>query len=797
MITGININFIEAINLTPRWRSLWLVISMVLISAPISHGQISSDSTTAKGLKIPTKKAVNGVTRAVLVGISNYQDDDIPDLQYAHKDIQVYYDYLTNSAHNPVPEENIKMLLNEEATGGNVHKALYWLIKESQENDVCIIYFSGHGDVETIYPDEPGHFLVFDSPSSIYQINSLRIDDLKRITRTLSEQNKAQVILLSDACRSGKLAGSEVSGSQATSAALAAQFANEIKIMSCQPNEYSVEGPQWGGGRGIFSYHLVDGLIGLADDNEDQSISLKEIQRYLEDRFEEDLKHQTQTPLIVGNRNTSVAKVNEVSLIALKSQKNMIDEGEGSIANVTNKKTTIKPSDEILQKFYTAINDKIYLISEEITNHKSAEYYYNLIASNPDYTAKHPILKGDLISALQDEAQAAINRYLAMDYYEMMKRYKKREENYDVFPLYLNKAAELLTSSHYLYPQIKAKALYFESVVNRLKLERESADPIKFIAYEDKIVEALTYDGNVPYLWHELGLLYFAQAKYEKAEINFNKAIQKSPTWVLPYHNKTNISIIQKKYTQAIERANRSLKIDSSFIPAYYHLANANLALDSVKSAIEMDKKLIAYFGDDFCMLYNNIGHKYFLLNQAELAISFFDNSIECDSTLILAYLNKSGALRATGQKYKAIDLLISLSNRYPNNVDIAYKTGSIYQELNEITKAETYLKKVISLDPNHRANQKIGLLYLQNDRVSESIEYFEYYLQNVDSTDQWTYFDNACAYAYMGKLDAFVSQLEKAIQNGFSDLKEYESSKLLDGIKDTQEYTSFLSRLK
>ena len=39
--------------------------------------------------------------------------------------------------------------------------------------------------------------------------------------------------------------------------------------MSCQPNEYSIEGEQWGGGRGAFSYHLVDALYGLADANAD------------------------------------------------------------------------------------------------------------------------------------------------------------------------------------------------------------------------------------------------------------------------------------------------------------------------------------------------------------------------------------------------------------------------------------------------------------------------------------------------------------------------------------------------
>ncbi|MBK6996745.1 MAG: hypothetical protein IPH31_18130 [Lewinellaceae bacterium] len=70
---------------------------------------------------------------------------------------------------------------------------------------------------------------------------------LKDVVTTLSTENKARVLIITDACRSGKLAGNSIGGAQLTSQNLAQQFANEIKILSCQPNEYSLEGEQWGG----------------------------------------------------------------------------------------------------------------------------------------------------------------------------------------------------------------------------------------------------------------------------------------------------------------------------------------------------------------------------------------------------------------------------------------------------------------------------------------------------------------------------------------------------------------------
>ncbi|MBK8492538.1 MAG: hypothetical protein IPL49_17025 [Saprospirales bacterium] len=64
-------------------------------------------------------------------------------------------------------------------------------------------------------------------------------------------QNKAQVIVIADACHAGKLAGTRL-GYRATAPNLSQQFANEVKVLSCQPNEFSLEGEQWGGGRGCF-----------------------------------------------------------------------------------------------------------------------------------------------------------------------------------------------------------------------------------------------------------------------------------------------------------------------------------------------------------------------------------------------------------------------------------------------------------------------------------------------------------------------------------------------------------------
>ena len=79
---------------------------------------------------------------AVIIGINNYKNETITDLDYAVNDAQdigeiliEYYDF---------PAENIVILLNEEATAFNIKKEISGLAKNANENDRIIIFFSGH-----------------------------------------------------------------------------------------------------------------------------------------------------------------------------------------------------------------------------------------------------------------------------------------------------------------------------------------------------------------------------------------------------------------------------------------------------------------------------------------------------------------------------------------------------------------------------------------------------------------------------------------------------------------------------
>ncbi len=231
-----------------KYLVIFLLIPFLVFS------QNKPASPLGRGVTPITNSPANstGQTYAVVIGISDYQDKDIPDLRFADKDAEAFANFLRSEAGGKLDKDHLKVLTNGAATAAQIAIALDWLVEVVREGEQVVIYFSGHGDVESKRLSQPGYLLGWDAPSHVYMAGgTVNIRDLQDIVSTLSVTNKARVVLITDACRSGKLSGSEINGAQLTGQNLAKQFSNEIKILSCQANEYSVEGEQWGGGRAV------------------------------------------------------------------------------------------------------------------------------------------------------------------------------------------------------------------------------------------------------------------------------------------------------------------------------------------------------------------------------------------------------------------------------------------------------------------------------------------------------------------------------------------------------------------
>ena len=121
--------------------------------------------------------------------------------------------------------------------------------EKCEAGDLVYFYFSGHGDIENKRIFKNGYLLSYNTPRFNYINSAVRIEDLNNFANTLSVQKNAKVILITDACHSGRLAGSSLSATALVAEQLKTVMHQEVRLSSCLPEEVSFEDRRWGGGR--------------------------------------------------------------------------------------------------------------------------------------------------------------------------------------------------------------------------------------------------------------------------------------------------------------------------------------------------------------------------------------------------------------------------------------------------------------------------------------------------------------------------------------------------------------------
>ncbi len=248
---------------------------------------------------------------AVVIGISDYQDHRIPALRYAARDAEAFHEWLTSNDGGRYSPANTKLLLDDQATSQNIREALFTWLKQAIEEDLVTIYFSGHGTPES--PDQPDNlFLVsYDTNYDRIAATAFPMWDVQTALQRFIEARR--VVVIADACHAGGV-GSEFAVARRAIGANDADAADKINqglhdlsnvgsgvvvLTSARSSQLSREGREWGGGHGVFTHFLLEGLRGSADNNADQRITLGELTSYLSEQVRRATKN-AQCPEVAG-----------------------------------------------------------------------------------------------------------------------------------------------------------------------------------------------------------------------------------------------------------------------------------------------------------------------------------------------------------------------------------------------------------------------------------------------------------------------------------------------------------------
>ena len=252
---------------------------------------------------------------AVVIGVSQYADSQIPSLRYATADARAIYNWLVDPNGGRYAPARVKLLLDREATAANMKDALFNWLRQAIAEDVILIYFAGHGS-----PDSP------DSAQNLFLLpNDTRYDNVAAtgfpmwdIETALKRFIKAKrVVVIADACHSGgvgasfdiarRSAGTTPSNPISSGIQSLSKVGDGIAVISASDErQFSAEGEKFGGGHGVFTYFLLEGLKGQADYNRDGRVTLGELIPYLSEQVRRETL-SNQSPTVAGKFDPAIS----------------------------------------------------------------------------------------------------------------------------------------------------------------------------------------------------------------------------------------------------------------------------------------------------------------------------------------------------------------------------------------------------------------------------------------------------------------------------------------------------------
>ncbi|HUF13350.1 MAG TPA: caspase family protein [Longimicrobiales bacterium] len=232
---------------------------------------------------------------AVVIGIGQYASDGIPDLQYAANDARSVREFLTSGAAGPFEDDHVLFLTDEEATVDAMRQAMFVFLQQADWDDLVVIYFAGHGAPDPNRPDNL-YLLPHDADLDALAATAFPMWDVKTALRR--QISAERVIVISDACHSG---GTQEGLDNPINGTFADLFtpSRRLTLTAAANNELSFEDARWGGGHGVFTYHLLEGLRGAADANADGIVTFAEAADYTTRQVSEETATQ-QNPQRTG-----------------------------------------------------------------------------------------------------------------------------------------------------------------------------------------------------------------------------------------------------------------------------------------------------------------------------------------------------------------------------------------------------------------------------------------------------------------------------------------------------------------
>jgi tetratricopeptide (TPR) repeat protein len=645
--------------------------------------------------------APDAKTYALMIGVSQYQK--LPKdlwLQFADADAKTFSQHLASLRGGGVPADQMDVLTNEQATTAAVRNAFQTFLRNrAGKKDTIFVLISAHGVVDS----RGSYILTYDSDPQDLSTTAISMGEIQALID--AELPKVgRVVMMADVSRTAAIGNLKTASTGSAVEKLGEAQGEMLGLVSARPKEVALEGPQFGGGHGAFTYSLVKGLEGFADHDDDRFVGAGELIDYV----------RTNVATLTGNKQhprdfgtmENATKLSDLGKqgITLARFRSLYDSRNGGplfLAAASPQQALSAEVSQDVDTFQAAVRARRLLPGE-------AGSAWDLI---PKLRSELPpeqmfLQENALRVALEDQAQQVLLRYLAGD------QSPQTKAEFDAGARYMEAARNLTPESLYL----EGRDSFFQG--RGLLFDKQYSQAANLLEQSVRI------DPGEAYGYNALGIAYLEQADFAKAVPAFRDAARRAPNWSYPLHNLALAYVEAGNSQAAIRSYQQAMKLTPQFSYLPYNLGLVYQRLNRHRDAEASYRKAMALAPDSAEPL-NALGSLKASEGKSAEAEKFYRDALQKNPSLLAARHNLGLLLAGLkARQTEAIGAFRQNLTTDPSYLPSRLSLADVLSQTGDTSGAAREYAAIVSAKPEYTgARLALADLYVKLNQLDAAIE--------------------------------------------------------------------------
>ena len=605
---------------------------------------------------------------ALLIGISKYpKEAPLGDLMYADSDANSFAEFLRSKQGDSLPDSQIKLVLNEEATRDGIDSAVNTFVNQAaSKQNTLILFVASHGhflrsqvDPETgqVINQDP-YIVTADAYRQELKTTGYPMNEFRRL---IAEQTQrfGRVIVYLDICHAGYVANA--AGEDGLAPAVKRVFVSRLGnmgVMMASDTKFAYEAAEFGG-HGAFTYYVLHGLYGGAARPQAPVITFADLFRHVVAGVGE-LTNNAQSPdkFVIDDQMAVLDHVPQDKEIPLPKATSLLVTAtrrrRGSLPGTGQSQATAVPQTPAAGFEALARKDPLAAISA-----------YSRIAADPSLPQGVKRQNRETLRvSLEEHGQQIVIQYLRGEQVPQTKAAFELGARYFEEAL---KLAPLATFDESRMLFCQGRALVFTD---------GQADDSHYETAARLLERAILLDPTRAYAYNALGIAYLQQVTqhpdyYDRAVAAFHDAIRFAPDWAYPVHNLALTFSERGQFAAAGQEYRNAMKLAPQYSYLPYNLALLNQRLNRLEEAERLYRLALSEAEEtrrtglvppsspwkDHADILNALGSIAATRHKYKAAAAYYEGALKDDPQLPAAKYNLAALLSRTGPSQRAVDL--------------------------------------------------------------------------------------------------------------------------------------------